>query len=283
MSIKRAVAIILIFTLVSCRIFSKKETNNSALVVAEAYDQKLYLNDIPGLDNLMLTKSDSQRIVADYANIWLNDQVMLKKANDHLSLSKKKDIELQARKYETTLSIYEYEKELLLKDFDTSIAVEDLQKYYKDNTNSYSLEYPIVKFVLVKNFEKSHEAILKSMVLNQAKYPELKKYAMDNLLDCSAEDSWKPLYMLRNSVPDSLIQNEQLQKKGTLFNIQKDGTSIMLYVRDINLQGQPAPYDLVSEEIRSILLNQKKADFIKNTRKTLVEKEIKKKKVKLFE
>lgn len=283
MSIKRAVAIILIFTLVSCRIFSKKETNNSALVVAEAYDQKLYLNDIPGLDNLMLTKSDSQRIVADYANIWLNDQVMLKKANDHLSLSKKKDIELQARKYETTLSIYEYEKELLLKDFDTSIAVEDLQKYYKDNTNSYSLEYPIVKFVLVKNFEKSHEAILKSMVLNQAKYPELKKYAMDNLLDCSAEDSWKPLYMLRNSVPDSLIQNEQLQKKGTLFNIQKDGTSIMLYVRDIKLQGQPAPYDLVSEEIRSILLNQKKADFIKNTRKTLVEKEIKKKKVKLFE
>ncbi|MBX7227599.1 MAG: hypothetical protein K1X55_16310 [Chitinophagales bacterium] len=283
MSAKSVVAILLVFTVVSCRIFSKKETSNSASVVAEAYDQKLYLKDIPGLNNMMLTKTDSQQIIAEYANTWLNDQVMLKKANDHLSLAKKKDIELQAKKYETTLSIYEYEKELLLKDFDTSIAMSDLQKYYKDNTNSYSLEYPIVKFVLVKNFEKSQEAILKSMVLNQTKYPELKKYAMDHLLDYSADDSWKPLYLLRNSVPDSLIQDNQLQKTGTLFNIQKEGISILLYIKDVKLQGQPAPYDLVAGEIRSILLNQKKADFIKNSRKELMEKEIKKKKVKIYE
>lgn len=283
MSAKSVVAILLVFTVVSCRIFSKKETSNSTSVVAEAYDQKLYLKDIPGLNNMMLTKTDSQQIIAEYANTWLNDQVMLKKANDHLSLAKKKDIELQAKKYETTLSIYEYEKELLLKDFDTSIAMSDLQKYYKDNTNSYSLEYPIVKFVLVKNFEKSQEAILKSMVLNQAKYPELKKYAMDHLLDYSADDSWKPLYLLRNSVPDSLIQDNQLQKTGTLFNIQKEGISILLYIKDVKLQGQPAPYDLVAGEIRSILLNQKKADFIKNSRKELMEKEIKKKKVKIYE
>lgn len=266
----------------SCSPFSKKENSDTSKVVAMAFGEKLFIEDITELSEPLLSKQDSQKIIFNYAKNWALEKTMIEKAKNNLSLAKRKEIEARAKAYDATLSVFEYEQQLIDQKMDTSISEIAMKTYYDKYLSNYKLDAPIIKFNLVRNFKPAQLPTLKKYINDQSNINELKRYAAENVLETYVEDKWKAISFLSNRIPDSIISKAQLMQKGGLFVIQKEDISILLYIKDVKNAGEVAPFDLVKPEIRTILLSQKKSAYIAKAKAEIFDKAIKKNKVNIY-
>ena len=266
----------------ACGLYSKKSNEDLSMLVATAYGEKLHINEIPGLSEPLTSSQDSQAIILNYAKNWAAEKAMVNKAKDNLSLAKKNEINDRIKTYESSLSVYEYERQLIAQKMDTTIPTKVLEDYYKKYFQNYTLESSIVKFSFIKNFETPQLPTLKSLITNTKKQKELKSFVLENVLDAYIEDEWKEFSFLRSRVPDSLASSTQLMQKGSLIEINKADISMLIWIKDIKTAGTAAPFEMVQDDIRNILLSQKKADYITKAKVEIFQKAIKKNKVKIY-
>jgi hypothetical protein len=266
----------------ACGLSPKKSSEDLSKVVATAYGEKLYISEIPGLSEPLTSSQDSQTIILNYAKNWAAEKAMINKAKDNLSLAKKDEISDRIKAYESSLSVYEYEKQLIAQKMDTTIPIKVLEDYYKKYFQNYTLESSIVKFSFIKNFESPQLPTLKSLITNKDKQKELKSFVLENVLDAYLEDEWKEFSFLRSRVPDSLATNNQLMQKGSLVVINKAEISMLIWIKDIKPAGTAAPFEMVQDDIRKIILGRKKAEYISKAKIEIFQKAIKKNKVKIY-
>lgn len=266
----------------SCGLFSNKKNEDKSKVVATAYGEDLLLEEIPGLSEPLISKQDSQTIIINYAKNWAAEKAILKKANDNLSLAKKDEISDRIKNYEASLAVFEYERQLIAQKMDTTISEKVLQDYYNQYIQQYKLENSIVKFSFVKNFETTQLPTLKNLITKREKEKELKHYVVENMLDAYLENEWKEFSFLRSRIPDSLISNAQLMQKGNLYVLNNENNSLLVWIKDIKSAGESAPFELVRNDIKNILLSQKKADYINKAKTEIFQNALKKNKVKIY-
>ncbi|HOO98878.1 MAG TPA: hypothetical protein PLV06_10815 [Bacteroidales bacterium] len=242
--------------------------NNRFVAVAKVGDEVLYLHQVPSLSTMAATREDSLIIVRDYVNKWAREEMVFQKAQENLSAQLRDDINRQLREMRSNLTVYQYQRQMIMERMDTVVKDSEMEEYYNVNNNSFILGYNIVKALLIKlPFETPNLWRIRSL----ARSNEQKALQqLDSLCYQFAEifndfnEMWVPLDRISVELPQEISNEEYFLRRTSYYEYTDSIDIYLLKIRDYRLRSTPAPFDYVRDDIRRIILNNRRLEFIKN-------------------
>ena len=257
---KKALLLFLFLGLFSCDIF--KQDNDKLLVTV--HGEKLYFSDIKDLISSDLSAEDSLMLVQSLCEKWAKEQLLVQKAKINLPLNLQ-DVKSQVDSYEKSLLIYSYQKELLNQKLDTFVSNDELKSFYEKNKQNFILTDPVVRVNYIK-LKKEVPYLSKVQHLYKKQDEEsklsLEDYCYQFADDYYLDDSWLRVNDILKVLKDNY--NTQSLYKGKSIEFSDDYYYYFLYVKKYISKGSVSPFEMVSSQINSIIINRRKIDFLKN-------------------
>jgi len=268
----------LFFILSGCNFFKKSPDKNQQ-VIARVYDKYLYQSDLKGVGGGAASRDDSIQAVRNYVDSWIRHNLLLRYAQDNLP-DEEQRLNDRLRDYKESLLIYQYENDLVNQKLDTTVSDTDIQKYYNENSDAFTLKNDIVKFKYVMLPATtivrldSVRAWLRNM--NDYNKPKLLGFCKQYATRFSINDStWNNKDDLASFLPVNKINITSALISKNYLEASDSGFAYLIKFDDYRVKGSNAPVDFVQNEIISILLNQRKIDFISRIHKSIYDDALK--------
>lgn len=250
--------------LASCDFFQR---NTQEVVVAECYGKYLYESDLKGIVPEHTSIMDSLQRVNSFIDSWIERQVLLHQAETNLS-KEQLDLKKQMEEYRNTLVIYAYETQLVNQKLDTVVSEDEIVGYYDQNKEDFQLRNTMVRvvYVVIKDDCKQKEDFYKLMsnpdTLMLQNLDMLSTfYAEKSYLDV---DTWMRLDELTNIVPMEILNPESFLKRNRFVSLDSDEYTYMVRFEEYLLEESISPLAIERDNIRSVILTQRKQRFIEN-------------------
>lgn len=255
----------LLLSFSSCERPGDKAEANKGKIIARVYTYKLYESDLREVLPAGLTKEDSARRATNFVNAWVKEKLLVHKAEMNLG-DGQKNVEKQLQDYRNSLIIFAYEKELVRQRLDTVVTDEEIEKYYSDHPNDFELRDNIVKVIYVKVDKKSPNQQRLPNWIKSDKPQDRKdlegycrQFAANYFLD---NDSWLLFDDLLKEVPIETY-NKELFLQNTRFLTLSDSTNnYYVAIKGFMTRNSHSPLAFEKENIRNIILNQRKRELI---------------------
>ena len=248
--------IVLISILFSCSYFQ----NNDQVLVARIGDSYLYENQVKSMISSDLSSEDSLTFIHQYINNWAQEELILQKAVLNINQDEL-EIEKRLESYRRSLLIHSYEQKLIQQSIDTLVDQNQLKLYYNQHTDDYLLADKIIKVMFLKT----------SIIAPKLDSIKTWLFQKDTLLIDDIETYCHKYSKRFYYNPDEWIVWDDFQeifpKKFDLSSLSKKNNTMILedsldiyLIRLMNIKehGEIAPLEYVQDEIKSILLNQRK-------------------------
>lgn len=261
--------VILIPVFSACRSDHKRKNENP---VARAYGNYLYKGDLQGLIPEGTPSPDSIRLVKSYIELWMKKKAVVNKAEFNLTEAQK-DIQNLLDEYRTSLLTYEYEKQMVAQKLDTIVNDSEVQSYYYQYKQDFQLQDPIVKGVYFRVLRSSPR--LGEFRELAHSYGDL---AYKRLVDMGAqvadftdsfEENWLSFPLLMQKMPGTVQDPKQFLQRYKYLEAEDSRYFHFARIIDFKLPGEPAPLEYVKQEIRDVLLNKRKMDFLKQLEESI--------------
>jgi hypothetical protein len=278
--------ILLAFTAFSCTPPQQEApTTDKGKILARVYKYKLYESDLRDVIPAGLSTEDSARRAGNYVNAWVKEKLLVYKAEMNLG-SEQKNVEKQLQDYRNSLIIYSYEKELVRQRLDTVVSDAEIEKYYQDHPNDFELRDNIVKVVYVKTDKKSpNQNKLPNLV--QSDKPQDRKelesycrqFALNYFLD---DDVWLLFDDLLKEVP-IVTYNKELFLQNNRFVTLTDSSNVYyMNIKGFMTRNSHSPLAFEKENIRNIILNQRKRELIERMHTDLYKEAMENKDIEVY-
>jgi hypothetical protein len=258
----------------------------SRIPVAEVNKVVLYYDEIPQLIQRGVNEADSAAIIHNFINKWAKRQLLLQKADENLSPQMKADISTQLEETRTNLVIYQYQRQMMLEKMDTTISDQELDKYYSTNEKSFSLNENIVKALFIKLPKETPDLdkirrLAKSNNQNDLQQLESYCFQFAEKFD-DFNEKWISMSRLSVELQQDIGNEENFLKSYTFFETS-DATSVYLIaIRDYRLRSTLAPYDYVKDDIKRIIWNTRRVEFIQSLENGIYNDALKKNSFKIY-
>jgi hypothetical protein len=253
--------------------------------VAQIGESYLYLEDVLKVVPQTLKGADSTLWVDDFVRKWIGDELMIMNAEQNLS-GEQKDVQKELEEYRNSLLTFRYKKELMAQKMDTVITDADINAYYSKNLNRYKLNNNIVKAIYLKiPLEVAKPEILKSLSTPEDpnNLTQLNEYGIQyaKVFD-RFDDQWVSWSTLKNQIPEEINIDQQILRRNKFIESSDTDYYYFICIRDFRQKGENAPVEYVKDEIRNILLNERKIQFLKDLEEDVYKEGLASNKVKIF-
>jgi hypothetical protein len=271
-SIKLYILILFIASLSACSYFSEQDIERK--LIARAYDKYLYLDELS--ENIPDNISEEDSIILAKALIknWIEKQLLVYQAEVNLP-NEKKDMEQKLADYRNDLLIYTYQSELLLQKLDTAVSDKEIESYYNENKSNFELKDYIVKVFYVKldpnapNLKKVEAWLSSNKADDRLKLEDYcYQFAQNYYLD---DKSWLYFDDLLKEIPIEEYNIERFLRSNKLVKTSDSESLYLLYIIDYKLKDSLSPLILEKDNIRNIILNKRKRNFVSTLKKDLFE------------
>ncbi len=259
--------------------------DNDDEIVATAFGENLYMSDLKKIVPEKTSPNDSIYIVQQYAKNWIRQQVFLEHAKNNLS-GDQMDFENKVRNYKNSLILYAFENQLLQDKLDTVVESSKINEYYDNHKEEFKLKENIVKVTYVKVPRNAPD---KNQIrrLYRSTDPEdlvkLENYCTQHAATYFIDSkSWLQFNEIKREVPIQTSNQENFLRNNQNIEISDDHYRYFLYIHDYKLKGSISPLSSVKGDIKNIILNRRKQEFIKKYRNELYRKAIKSNKIEKF-
>ena len=248
--------------------------------VAKVGNIMLYYDQIPRLIQPGLSPADSTEIIQNYINSWAKKQLMFLKADENLSPDFKNEIEKQLQETRANLVIYQYQRQMMLERMDTAISEEELEHYYTTNEKNFKLNSSIVKALFIKlpaevpNLDKIR-AWSRSNDQKDLQQLESYCYQFAEKFDDFNEE-WVTMDRLSVELPSDIANQDEFLRYNTWYETRDSSSLYLLTIRDHRLRYSLAPFEYVRNDIKSIILNNRRFEFLKSLENGIYNEAIKK-------
>lgn len=268
--IKYITYILVLCLLSSCSFFQSRSDDT---LLARVGDSHLYESEISSLQSNEFSSTDSLMFKQQYINSWAKQELLLQKAVLNIN-QEELEIEKRLEAYRRSLMIHAYEQKLIQQSMDTLVLQEHLQNYYAQHTEDYLLSEKILKVMFLKASQMAPKLDSISdwffdkdtlrIDLIEAYSHQYAKRFYNNPKEWLTWEDFEEIF------PSELDISRLSVKKNTM--LLKDSLDVYL-VRLHNLkdQGEIAPLEYVVDEIKSILLNQRKLKTLEVIQSKLLE------------
>ncbi|MES2134114.1 MAG: hypothetical protein V4506_17335 [Bacteroidota bacterium] len=222
-----------------------------------------------------LSKADSIAFLQTYINKWAYNEAFYQQATTYLS-EEEQNVTRELEDFKKELISYKFQVKLINEKLDTIISNEEIEAYYNANSENFLLKNNIVKVLYVKtpisipNFEKFKKLCysqnpkdaeqLKALCIQYAN-----NYYMNDNTWLMFDDLKKEMRQL-NEVPEYTLQ------KGKTFEFSDVANFYFLRILDVKSKNTLSPLNFEKNNIKNMLINQRKQKLIDNIKKDFFEK-----------
>jgi hypothetical protein len=254
--------------------------------VAEVGNVILYYDMMPRLIQNGINETDSVAIIQNYINKWAKRELLLQKAEDNLSPALNEEIARQLEDTRENLVIYQYQRQMMLEKMDTLLTDAELENYYATNEKSFVLQSNIVKALFIK-LPVGLKDLSKIRVLaksdNQNDLQQLESYCFqfaEKFDDFNEE--WIPMDRLSVELHKEFENEESFLKSNTFFETSDSISVYLVSIRDFRLRSLPAPFEYVKDDIKRIIWNTRRFDFIQSLENGIYNEALKENNFKIY-
>ena len=240
--------------------------------LARVLNEYLYPSDLQGLIPPNITAEDSVRIIRRLIEEWSRNKLLLYQAETNLP-EDQKEIERQVEEYRSSLLIYKYKQLLLGQNMNDSITDEEIEEYYRENFSNYILDTDLVQvnYIKVPLSAPQISQVRRWVRSSREDYQQnLMEYSEEYADHYSIDDStWIYFTDLVSQIPLS-IENPS---RYLLYNRNIEARDSNFYhfikIREKLSEGEIKPLQLVADDIKSVLLNKRKIEYIQDLENTV--------------
>jgi hypothetical protein len=280
---KTVIILILIILLTACK---NRTDQIKRVAVARVGDFVLYYDEIPKLLQKGSTPEDSTAFVQNYINKWAKKELIFLKAEQNLSPEFKNEIEKQMEETRTNLVIYQYQRQMMLEKLDTTITDDEIESYYATNEKNFNLNSNIVKALFIKLPVETpglDKIRLWARSNDQKDMQQLETYCYQfaEKFDDFNED-WVTMDRLSIELPQDIINQEDFLRRYTWFETSDSSSVYMISIKDYRQRYSLAPFDYVRNDIKSIILNSRRFEFLQSLENGIYNEALKENTFKLY-
>jgi len=254
-------------------------------IIARVGEKILRNNNLAEVIPDGLSENDSILMANDYIKKWIQKELLLQKAEENLT-AEQKNVTNELMEYRNSLIIYKYKNELLKQRMDTTVSDQQIQEYYEKNEDNFNLNKNIIKAIFIK-------------IPNEIANPEqLKTYSDDTSVEGLSElreyclqyakgfdifiDNWVDFELVLKNLPQEIIDPENFVANNKIVEMNDSTYYYLVNIHDFRLKNQVAPMEYVKTNIKNLILNQRKIEFLKNIEKNVYTEGIRKKRFKIY-
>lgn len=257
----------------SCKERAKSDATRE--LYAQIEDQYLYYDELESLVPEGASSADSVSLVNDYVKKWAINTLLFVHAKENIS--NQKEIDRMTEDYRKSLIIHQYVQNMLNERMGKSISREELTSFYEKNQDLFILSDDVIQGISIKVAKgaKDLKKLRKWMnQYNEESIEKIEKYCIENASNYEYfVDKWVKLSTISTRFPCEL--DASWMTKGHTIELSDSAFVYMLYVNDFRAKGKVEPIDMAQEQIKTILLNQKKNEFLKSFEENLYKKALK--------
>ena len=243
------------------------EPNKQENPLARVEDMYFYPSDLPDIFYGNISAEDSAEITKTYIQKWIKNKLLLQKAELNIPTEKQREVLKRLEDTRASLMIFEYQQQMINQKLDTIILQSEINEFYNQHLNNFILDKNIIKTLFVQ------------LPINSPNIPNVRQwYRSNNSEDLTKlegycyqyatkydyfNENWIPFNLLLNIIPVS-VNNQPSYLKYNQYIEASD--SVFLYfanIRDYRLEGSSAPVEYINDNIKSIILNNRKIKFLK--------------------
>lgn len=218
---------------------------------------------------------DSVRFAEEYIRNWVQDVLLYKKAEGNIPDNVKID-ELVAS-YRRALIMHTYQEELVNQKLGSEISDTEIEQYYNQNTGMFRANQPYVQGLFMKvPVSARHLNNVRAWYKKntQEAIDKLEKFSIGNAVSYDYfYDRWIPVSDIAAKLPlkaidtdaDYLNRNRNVEVRDTAY-------CYFLHVENFLPAGQQLPLEYAKSEIKEILINLKRVEFINRMKDDLYKK-----------
>jgi hypothetical protein len=266
----------LLFLIAGCDVFNKQEQRT---VIAKVKKHKLFLDELTSALPEDISNVDSATYANSFITTWATQMLLLDKAELNLP-EKDKDVTTQLEEYRRSLIIYQYEKQLVRQLLDTTITISQIEEYYNNNKQNFELQNNIARAIFVK-LDRTSKDVERVRKLCQSKKQEsreeLEEYSIQHAMAFHLNDQqWVPFGELLSQIPKTAYLNLNYFSRYNFAHIQDSTAHYLLRIKEIKYKNSVSPLEFEKQNIRNILLNQRKLELIQKLEKDIFEEAVSK-------
>jgi hypothetical protein len=280
---KPAIIFLVISLLAGC-----KNKNNTAnrIALAEVGKTVLYYDELPRLIQHGINEADSVAIIQNYINKWAKRRLLLEKAEENLTPELKNVIDQQIEETRTNLVIYQYQQQMILEKLDTVLSETELENFYNANESSFILSSNIVKALFIKLPVETPDLnkirrLFRSNDHNDLQQLEAYCYQFAEKFDDFNEE-WVPMNRLSVELHQDVENEETFLKRNTYYETSDSLSVYLVSIRDFRLRSSIAPYEYVKNDIKRIIWNTRRLEFIQSLENGIYNEALKKNSYKIY-
>lgn len=243
--------------------------------LVEVSGEFLYKEDLQAALPLNISKDDSVLFAEHYIRNWIEDALLFDKAEGNIPDDDK--ISKLVENYRRALIMHTYQEELVNQKLANDISEEEINAYYEKNKELFRLDNPLVKGLFIKVPLSSPD--LGNVRVwyrknNQDVIEKLEKYSLRNAVSYDYfYDRWTSVPDVAAKIPlkvldtdaNYLDKNRNVEVKDTAF-------CYFLHIEDFLGKDKQKPLDFARDEIKEILINLKRVEFINKVKEDLYQR-----------
>ena len=243
--------------------------------LVEVSGEFLYKEDLQAALPLNISKDDSVLFAEHYIRNWIEDALLFDKAEGNIPDNDK--ISKLVENYRRALIMHTYQEELVNQKLANDISEEEINAYYEKNKELFRLDNPLVKGLFIKVPLSSPD--LGNVRVwyrknNQDVIEKFEKYSLRNAVSYDYfYDRWTSVPDVAAKIPlkvldtdaNYLDKNRNVEVKDTAF-------CYFLHIEDFLGKDKQKPLDFARDEIKEILINLKRVEFINKVKEDLYQR-----------
>lgn len=260
--------LLLLWVCVACE---SKSTPAKEDILVEVNGNFLYKEDLQSVLPHRISADDSVLFAENYIRNWAEDILLYDVAKENIRNNE--DIERLIENYRKSLIVHAYQQELIIQRLSSNIPEEEISGFYTNNQELFIVKRPLIKGLFVKvplntpllnDLKKWYKTETYEAVENLEKYSLVHAVSYDYFYD-----KWIQVSDILGKMPLKEKEPEQYIKKNRQVELQDTAFYYFLNVTDYLEIGDLEPYDFARSEVKEMVANIKKVNFMKGVKADL--------------
>lgn len=265
-----------LFLLMGC---SKAFDHRGKMPLVKVDDAFLYKEDVDAALPVGIKGEDSIRFVEKYIRNWVEDILLYRKAEGNIPDNSK--IDEQVATYRQALIKHVYQEELVRQKLTSEVTEMEISSYYQAHADLFRADCPYIQgiFIKIPLHTQGIDKVRKWYKQNtQEAIDGLEKFGIAHAVGYEYfYGQWHPVSEFASKLPlpildrdaDYLNRNKNVEVCDTAFHY-------FLHVEKFLPKGEPLPLEYARNEIKEMIINMKRVEFINRMKNNLYKEALEK-------
>ncbi len=257
---------------------SSESTTQEGKVLATVYDESLMDYEIKSLIPQFANATDSINISNAYIEQWIRESLILHEAKKDVP----PDIDKLVEDYRSSLLKVHYENKVIDSNLDSTISDSELDAFYQAHKSEYLLKEKAISLFIIKTKE---DAKINTDIERLWKEEDLGGIAIalesNGGVIIFEENIWNKISDLSKTLSRKMVKRIE-NNEGNRFSTTEDGFKYFIKVLDIKSKNDIPPFSVIDNQLRKVILHQRKKKILNQYTEDLYEREARKKSIKTY-